>query len=341
MKKLLNTLYITSPNSYLIKDGENVVVKVDEKERFRIPVHNLESIVCFGYAGASPGLMYLCSERNVSLSFHNAYGRFIARLDGKVKGNVLLRRTQYRIADDRERSIPLIKHIVKAKILNSRSVLQRMAREREAKQELLESAIRKLKEKFRIVDNANEIEKIRGIEGDSANLYFSVFDQLITKQKEDFFMKGRNRRPPLDNVNAMLSFVYVLLANDVQSALESVGLDPYVGFYHTDRPGRPSLALDMMEELRAYMADRLVLSMINLKQVNKKGFTSKETGGVVMNDDTRKAVLTAWQKRKQEKITHPFLNEKILLGLLPYSQALLMSRYMRGDIDDYPVFILK
>lgn len=343
MRKLLNTLYVTTPESYLAKDGENVVIRVEDKEKFRIPVHNLEGIVCFGYMGASPGLMHLCAEKNVALSFLTEHGRFLCRVSGAVSGNVLLRRTQYRMADDKEQSLRLAKLFVAGKIANGRTVLQRAFREQNTGNNLveLESTIHLMALKQKQVLQTSSADVLRGVEGEAAQGYFGVFGQLILAQKEDFFMIGRNRRPPKDNVNAMLSFAYTLLMHEVRAALESVGLDPCVGFFHTDRPGRASLALDMMEEFRPYLADRMVLTLINRKQVNPRGFKGSEAGGILMTDETRKEVLTAWQKRKQEEIQHPYLQTSIPVGLLPYVQALLMARFLRGDIDDYPVFVNK
>jgi CRISPR-associated protein Cas1 len=342
MRKLLNTLYVTNPDSYLVKDGDNVVVRVDNKETFRIPVYNLEGIVCFGYMGASPQLMKLCSDNNIGLSFLSPYGKFQARVSGKVRGNVLLRRTQYRIADNPHDSLEIAKSFIIGKTVNCRTVLGRGIRDHSDVINCgrVESADRLLIENILKIDDCSIPDSLRGIEGNCARFYFSALDELILKQKDDFFMKERNRRPPLDNMNAMLSFLYTLLAHDVESALETVGLDPYVGFFHTDRPGRASLALDMMEELRPFMADRLALSVVNLNQVKAKDFLKKENGGVIMTEDGRKELLTAWQKRKQDEITHPYLGEKIPVGLIPYVQAMLMARYLRGDIDGYPPFFM-
>lgn len=343
MRKLLNTLYITTPESYISRDGKNIVIKVNDIEKFRIPVHNIEGIVCFGYMGASPSAMHLCAERNVALSFLNVNGRFLCRVNGPVYGNVLLRRQQYRIADNPDQSLQLAKLFIAGKIANCRTVLQRAFREQQTdnKSPELESAINLLSVKQKQIPQTTSAEVLRGIEGDAAQGYFGVFNYLILSPKEDFFMNGRNRRPPKDNVNAMLSFIYTLLRHDVTAALESVGLDPYVGFLHTDRPGRVSLALDMMEEFRSYLADRLVLSLINRKQINKRGFKNNEAGGILMTDETRKDIITAWQKRKQEQIMHPYLQISIPVGLLPYAQAMLMARFIRGDIDNYPVFVNK
>lgn len=343
MRKLLNTLYVTSPDSYLTKDGENIVVKIDGRERFRIPIHNIEGIVCFGFMGASPALMAACAQGNIALSFLTEYGKFQGRITGKVSGNVLLRRKQYRVADNDTEKLELSRILIAGKIANSKTVLQRAMRDHQvcSESEDCQLAVRKLTQKQKQALKADNLNQLRGIEGEAASYYFSAFDDLIINQKDDFFMRERNRRPPLDNVNALLSFLYTLLAHDVTSALESVGLDPCVGFLHTERPGRPSLALDMMEELRVYIVDRLVLSLINRRQVSSSDFIHQESGGVIMKDEARKTVLAAWQKRKQEEILHPFLNEKISLGLLPYCQALLLARNLRGDLDGYPVFLIK
>jgi len=343
MKKHLNTLFVTTQGAYLAKEGESVVVKVDKETRLRVPVHTLGGIVCFGQVSCSPYLMGFCAERDVTVSFLSENGRFLARVQGPVSGNVLLRREQYRRADNDETSAEIARSVLMGKIANCRTVLQRALRDHENKidgdklwqvSKLLAGSLQSLKLE-------RSLNSIRGIEGDAAHLYFSVFDHLIISQKEDFIFRERNRRPPLDKVNCLLSFLYTLLAHDVRSALESVGLDPSVGFLHRDRPGRPGLALDLMEEFRPVIADRLALSLINLSKVNKKGFRQAETGAVLMDDDTRKTVLMAYQQRKQDEIIHPFLGEKVTMGLLFHTQALLMARYLRGDLDGYPSFIWK
>lgn len=342
LRKLLNTLYITSPDSYLSREGESVIVKMEDKEPFRIPVHNLESIITFGYTGASPSLMHLCMERGVSVSFLRENGQYLGGVVGNTKGNVLLRRKQYRIADGAE-AVLIARRFILAKIVNAKAVLSRGVRDHGVSIDTVkvEKEIDYLKRYSRKVLNAESSGEIRGLEGDAARRYFGVWNELILTDKEQFFMRGRNRRPPLDRVNAMLSFLYALLRTDVQSALETVGLDPAVGFLHRDRPGRQSLALDMMEELRCYMVDRLVLSLINRKQVQPKQFVFKENGSVLLKPEAKKEIITAWQKRKQEEIQHPFLKEKIPLGLLPYAQALLLARHIRGDLDGYPPFMWK
>lgn len=340
MRKLLNTLYVTTPEAYLAKDGLNVVVSVDREERFRIPIMNVESIVTFGYMGASPGLMKLCMDNNVSLVFMSPQGRFIGRVQGATKGNVLLRKKQYSLSEDENVALHLAKLFIIGKVFNTRSILQRFLRDNGADEDV-EYAVKQLEWRKKCVMETTNMEILRGEEGRAANVYFGVFEHLILHQKDDFTFGGRSRRPPKDEVNAMLSFVYTLIANDMAAALESVGLDPYVGFMHTLRPGRTSLALDMMEELRAYLGDRLVLSMINRRQVTKKGFICQGDEGVQMTDDCRKELLTTWQKRKKETIEHPYLKEKIPIGLLPYVQAMLLSRFLREDLDDYPVFLMR
>ena len=340
MRKLLNTLYITSPDSYLSRDGLNVVVLTDNKERFRIPILNIESIITMGYTGASPSLMRLCSENNVSISFLSNQGKFISRVNGPIKGNVILRMSQFKSTTSKEFTSNLCKIIIAGKIQNYRNILQRYLRDYGANLEV-ENASERLYKIRNSVLSIEDIDVLRGLEGEAAASYFSVFNFLILNRDNTFLFNGRNKRPPKDPVNAMLSFVYTLLASEVQSALETVGLDPYVGFLHTLRPGRASLALDLMEELRAYMGDRLVLSIINRKQISAKDFVFQDSDNILMTDKTKKEILNSWQKRKQDIITHPYLNEQIPIGLLPYTQALLLARYLRGDLDNYPVFISK
>ena len=340
MRKLLNTLYVTTPEAYLSKDGLNVVGSVDKEELFRIPIMNVESIVTFGYMGASPGLMKLCMDNHVSLVFMTPQGRFIGRVQGATRGNVLLRKKQYSLSEDENVALHLAKLFITGKVFNTRSILQRYIRDNGADEDV-ERVIKQLDWRKKCVMQAENMEILRGEEGHAANTYFEVFDHLILHQKADFPFNGRNRRPPKDEVNAMLSFVYTLIANDVAAALESVGLDPYVGFMHTLRPGRTSLALDMMEELRAYLGDRLVLSLINRKQVTKKDFIRQGDESFVMADECRKILLTTWQKRKKEMIEHPYLKEKIPIGLLPYAQAMLLARFLHEDLDDYPVFLMR
>ncbi|NLX90938.1 MAG: type I-C CRISPR-associated endonuclease Cas1 [Firmicutes bacterium] len=343
MRKMLNTLYVTNPDAFLARDGENLVVRINEKEVFRTPIHYLESIVTFGYMGASPALFALCVEKGVSLTFLTQHGKFLASLSGPVKGNVLLRRKQYRIADSPEECVRIASRFLTGKLINSRVIIRRFISDHGEKcdSQSIKRVCSELAKSIFSLQNAKSLDEIRGIEGDGAKLYFSVFDNLILNDKESFFFKKRTRRPPLDNMNALLSFLYTLLLNETKSALETVGLDPYVGFLHRDRPGRPGLALDLMEEFRPYMADRLALTLVNRRQLIPSDFIQKETSGVFLIDSARKTVLEAWQNRKKEEITHPFLGEKIPLGLLPYTQALLLSRFLRGDMDDYPPFTWK
>ena len=343
MKKLLNTLFVTTQGAYLSKEGETVVVKIDGQISLRLPVHTLGGIVCFGQVSCSPYLMGFCAENQVAISFLTENGGFLAKVQGPVSGNVLLRREQYRRADDLKAAASIARAVVTGKIANCRTVIQRALRDHSGKidTDAITEASQKLANSLRRLQTESPLDTVRGIEGESASAYFDVFDHLITLQKDDFNFHERNRRPPLDNINCLLSFIYTLLMHDVRSGLETIGLDPAVGFLHRDRPGRYGLALDLMEEFRPFIADRLALSLINLSQVQAKGFKKKESGAVWMDDDTRKIVLVAYQKRKQEEIEHPFLKEKVAIGLLPYAQALLMGRYLRGDIDNYPPFIWK
>ena len=343
MRKLLNTLYVTSENSYLTLDGENIVVYEEKQEIGRLPLHNLEGIVSFGYRGTSPALMGACADRNISLCYMTPQGKFLARVTGKIKGNVILREQQYRSSQDEEVSLSIAKNCILGKIYNSRWVLERAIRDHglQIDVEKVKSASDNLKKSLEYIKECQSKEQLRGYEGEAASIYFGVFDQLILQQKKDFPFHGRNKRPPLDNMNAMLSFVYTLLTNTVASALESVGLDPYVGYLHTERPGRVSLALDMIEELRAVLADRFVLSLVNKKIVTGKSFKQKENGAVLLDDEFRKRLLAEWQSKKKETLTHPYLKEKVEWGMVPYVQAMLLARYLRGDLDGYPVFLWK
>ncbi|NPV87703.1 MAG: type I-C CRISPR-associated endonuclease Cas1 [Anaerolineae bacterium] len=340
MKRLANVLYITTPDVYLSLDGENIVIKKEEHVSTRLPLHNLENIVCFNYQGVSPALMGACAERNIGLCFLNPSGRFLARVSGKVQGNVLLRKKQYVLSEEETRSVPLAASFLIGKVYNARKVIERALRDHAMLVDTaaLRQASTFLKQTLQVLPQCKTTGELMAFEGSAAKIYFGVFGQMILQQNEDFRFEERNRRPPLDNMNALLSFLYTLLTHEVASALEGVGLDPYVGFLHTDRPGRPSLALDMMEELRPVFADRLALSLVNRKQVNAKGFVQKESGGILMDDETRKTVLTAWQERKQEEIVHPYLKERIPFGLIPHVQAMLLARCLRGDLDAYPPF---
>jgi CRISPR-associated protein Cas1 len=343
MKRLLNTLYISNPDYYLSLDGENIVVKLKEDEIGRMPLHTLDGIVTMGFTGASPKLMGYCAEHNIAITFLSSSGRFLATVVGETKGNVLLRKEQYRTSDNEEKALKIVRNMIIGKIYNSRWILERATRDHSIRIDVDRVKIQSgyLNQTLINLKNVDSLSQLRGIEGEAASVYFSVFDELILQQKEHFHFDKRNRRPPMDNVNALLSFSYTLLAGMCKSGLEAVGLDPYVGFLHTDRPGRISLALDLMEELRAIMADRFVLTLINKKMISPAGFYVKENGAVIMNDDTRKTVISTWQSKKQEVIMHPYLNEKIEWGMVPYVQALLLARYLRGDLDEYPPFLWK
>lgn len=343
MKKLLNTLYVTTPGAYLRLDGETVVISNDDAELGRIPLHNIGAIVCFGYKGTSPALMGACAEKGIELCFLTAHGRFLSRISGPVHGNVLLRESQMMLSADETRSMEPAKAFIEAKIYNCRWVLERMLRDhiQRVDEEAFEKAIEQHKSCLGAINGASDIGELMGIEGIAAKAYFGIFGQMILKDRDNFRFDDRNRRPPTDRVNALLSFTYTLLTNEICGALESVGLDPYVGYLHQKRPGRCSLALDILEEFRAPYADRFVLSQINLGAVTASDFDIKENGAVFLRDDARKKFLAAWQARKQESMTHPFIKEKIPWGLVPYVQAMLFSRWLRGDLDTYPPFFWK
>ena len=341
MRKLRNTLYVITPDKYLSLDGENIVMHSKDDTQTRLPLHNVEDIVIFGGRGASPALMNKCTEDNIGLTFMSRSGKFLARAEGAISGNVYLRREQFRIADDEARSLSVAKNFIIGKLFNSRYVIERAVRDHS-----LQVDVDKLKNRSDLLSQAiikcqyvSDIDTLRGIEGESAQLYFSVFDEFILQQKDEFRFVTRSKRPSLDNVNALLSFSYSVATGMCTSALETVGLDPYVGFMHTDRPGRRSLALDLVEEFRAIMCDRFVISLINKRIINNGDFEKKEDGAVLLNEDGRKVFLTHWQNRKQDIVMHPFLKEKVEWGLLPYIQALLLSRYIRGDLDEYPMLL--
>lgn len=343
MRKLLNTLYVMTPETYLALENDNVIVLLDENVKGKFPLHTLEQIVYFGYKGASPALMGECARRNIGICFYRPSGRFLARVVGTTQGNVLLRKEQYRRSDDERKSCQIAKYFIVGKIFNARSVLERAKRDHP-----LSVNIQKLKEistsllhLTHAAKNCCDLESLRGYEGEAASLYFSIFDDLILQNKKAFSFKQRNKRPPKDPVNAMLSFCYTVLANDCASALESVGLDAYVGFLHRDRPGRISLALDLMEELRSIYADRFVLTLINNRKINASAFERQENGAVLLNEKGRKIFLTDWQNRKKELIRHPFIEEKMPWGLIPFVQAQLLAKVLRGDLDIYPAFLWK
>lgn len=341
MRKLLNNLYVTTQGSYLHLEGETVVVEVEKEKRFQLPIHTIGGIVCFGNVLCSPFLLGFCAERGVAISFLTEYGRFLASVRGPVSGNVLLRRKQYRMADDTGVTRRIAAILVTGKVANCRIVMNRATRDHGDKIDTaaVRSASESLNRIMSRISAAATIDEVRGFEGQAAAMYFSVFNHLIVDQKADFMFTDRNRRPPLDEVNALLSFIYTLLMHDIRANLEIVGLDPAVGFLHRDRPGRPGLALDMMEEFRPVIADRLVLSLINRRQLTKKGFTKAANGTVTMDDSTRKTVLAEYQSRKQDKIVHHYIDESVSIGQLFFIQANLMARHIRGELDGYPPFI--
>lgn len=343
MRQLLNTLFVTSEDIYLSLDGENVVASREHQEAARYPLHTLSGIVSFSYPGASPALMGACAERGISLAFCTPRGRFLARIAGSTSGNVLLRRAQYRTADELSASCRIARSMIFGKVYNARWSVERTKRDHAMRVDTgrLAEVSAQLQGLLPQIAAETSLESLRGLEGSGATAYFGVLDEMILQGKETFFFRERSRRPPLDAFNAMLSFAYSLLAHDCASALESVGLDAYVGFLHRDRPGRESLALDLMEELRACMADRFVLTIVNNRVLKASDFVFRESGAVLLTDEGRRTFLRRWQERKYETITHPFLEEKLPWGLVPYVQSLLLARYLRGDLDDYPPFLWK
>ncbi|XKH49540.1 type I-C CRISPR-associated endonuclease Cas1c [Chryseomicrobium palamuruense] len=343
MKKLLNSLYITQPNAYLALDGENVVISIEQEQVGRIPLHNLQSIVTFGYTGVSPALLGHCAEKSISVVFMKQSGRFLARVTGEDRGNVILRKKQYAVSSDEVESALLARNFIIGKVYNQKWILERATRDYALRLDVekhkgVSAVLSTILNEIRVVE---DLELLRGWEGQAAIAYNRVFDDLILQQKSQFYFHQRSRRPPLDKVNALLSFAYTLLANDVAAALEANGLDSYVGFLHRDRPGRASLALDLMEELRGVMGDRFVLSLINTKEIQAKDFLVKENKAVLLTDEGMRKFIKAWQQKKQEKLTHPFLGEKIEWGLVPHVQSLLLARTLRGDLDQYPPFLWK
>lgn len=343
MQKLLNTLFITSENAYLSLDGETVCVEIQGKKAGQFPLHTFESIVCFSYYGATPALMGACAERGIHLSFFYPAGKFLCRVTGESRGNVLLRKQQYRISDNEHDSCLIARNAILGKVFNCRWSIDRTLRDHELRvdTEKCKQAIGFLTNAMDKIRGEENLDKLRGLEGEAATVYFGVFDDLILNQKQDFYFRGRSKRPPQDFMNAMLSFGYTLLANDCAGALEGVGLDAYVGFMHRDRPGRKSLALDLMEELRPIVVDRFVLTLVNNRQMRREHFILSESGAERFTDEGRKKFLSAWQERKREQLTHPYLKEKIYWGLVPHIQALLLARHIRGDVDGYPPFLWK
>lgn len=346
MKRMLNTIYVTAEDAWLRKDGANLVVEIAGAERGRAPLHMLEGLVSFGRPGASPALLAACAEAGITVSHLDPNGRFLARVEGPRTGNVLLRRAQFRAADDAARTVPIVRGIVAAKAANQRTVIRRALRDHAeampaAASARLSAAETRLTDIARRTLFAEGVDVLRGLEGEAAFTYFDVFNALVRAEDAAFVFGGRSRRPPLDRMNALLSFLYAMLGHDCRSVLEAHGLDPQVGFLHADRPGRASLALDLMEDLRPVLADRLALSLVNRRQLTAADFVVEEAGGVRLTDDARKRVLVAWQERKRDELTHPFLGETMPLGLVAHAQAQLLARHLRGDLDGYPGFVWK
>lgn len=343
MRKLLNTIYVTLPEVYISKKGETIIFKQKSNILMQLPIHNIESIVIFGPSLITPDIINMCSERNVHISFISVVGKFMVKLQNPIHGNVKLRRAQYNVADNPIEALSIGKNFCLGKIFNSRMVLQRLRRDHPEKidTESIDRSIDLLANSLKQFEYVHDIYQLLGLEGDAAKNYYSVFNELIINKDSNFIFTGRSRRPPRDEVNSLLSFFYTLLAHDIEAALETVGLDPQVGFYHQERSGRASLALDMMEELRPYIVDRFVITMINKNQVSKDDFSYKESGAYILNPEAKKRILQNWQSKKQETITHPYLKEKVEIGLIPYVQALLLARYLRGDIDAYPPFLMR
>ena len=341
MKKLLNTLYVTTQDMYLRKDGETVVVEKEKQVLLRLPIHTLQGIVTFGNVMTSPFLLNLCAERGVCVSYMSESGRFLARVTGPVSGNVLLRLAQMRAYEDKEKKGEIARSFVIGKLLNARNIILRRIRDHGESGVLRDAAEKHVDVVRRVRDSPPEAERLRGLEGEAGAVYFGCFNELLVAQKEEFAIAGRNRRPPTDPMNALLSYLYTLLAHDCRGALEGVGLDPQIGFLHEVRSGRPGLALDLMEEFRAVLADRVALSLVNMRQVGPRDFKTTESGAVEMKEEARKTILQTWQKKKQETIQHPFLDERVPIGLLPHLQALLLARHLRGDLDAYPPYIQK
>ncbi len=344
MRRLLNTLFVTTDGAYLVQDGETVAVRVERETKLRIPLHNLEGILTFGWdIGASPQLMAACADQGVTLSFCNPHGKLLATSHRFTPGNVLLRRAQYRAADDSTATLAVARSCVAAKISNARMTLKRAQRDHAKsdpeRHHALGQAATHLSHRIEAIFTVTDLDALRGVEGDAADTYFQNFNHLLTTDDSALQFRQRSRRPPLDPANALLSFLYSLLAHDVRSASEAVGLDAAVGFLHRDRPGRPGLALDLMEELRPVLADRLALTLFNRQQLKPVDFITEPTGAVRLQDDARKKVLMAWQERKNDELTHPFLDEKVTLGLVPHLQARLLARHLRGDLDAYPAFL--
>lgn len=343
MRKLLNTIYLTQNDTYISKEGETIVFRLHNDKILQLPVHNIEGLVIFGNTTITPQMVQLCSEYKIHVSFISQTGKFLVKIQNPISGNVRLRKNQYNISDDKQESLKIAKNFCAGKIYNSRVVLRRLVRDHSESIDVpkIESACDNMYRTLNHLVNVTSLQELLGKEGDAAKQYYGVFNELILRKENSFIFNGRSRRPPLDEVNALLSYFYTLLSHECEAALECVGLDPQVGFYHQIRPGRSSLALDIMEELRPYIVDRFVVSLINNNQVNLNDFFIKENGSVLLVKESKSKFIQLWQQRKQEVIIHPFLKEKMEIGLIPYAQALILARYVRGDIDSYPPFLMR
>ncbi|MGA7983313.1 MAG: type I-C CRISPR-associated endonuclease Cas1c [Chromatiaceae bacterium] len=344
MQTIQNTLYVMTPNAYVHLENATVRIDVEHEQRLRVPLHHLGAVVCFGNILVSPALMHRLADEGKSLVLLDASGRFKARLEGPVSGNILLRQAQYKAAGDEAVTLEIARTLVAGKLKNSRSLLQRGAREAKDADEAsaLSRAVDDLAAALRAVRDAADLDVLRGVEGEAARKYFAAINLIVKPQVRDVFaLNGRTRRPPRDRLNALLSFLYSMLMNDCRSAVEAVGLDPQLGYLHAVRPGRAALALDLEEEFRSVTADRLALTLVNRGQITASDFDLREGGAVMLNDKGRRTVVTAWQERKQEEITHPLLNSKVALAVLPFIQARLMARTLRGETDGYLPFIAK
>ncbi|MCP3168991.1 type I-C CRISPR-associated endonuclease Cas1c [Myxococcus qinghaiensis] len=342
MTTALNTLFITVDGTRLNKEGERVVVTIQDEKKAEVPLRHLRSVVCLARAWMTPELLESCVEAGIHVSFFGMTGRFLARVEGLPGGNVLLRRTQFRAADDGARTLAIARAMVVGKLGNARQFLLHARRDAaEERKGALEEAARRLSGHLRAVERAEDLEQVRGLEGIAARDYFEAFPDLLKGDARRFVFDGRNRRPPRDPLNALLSFGYALLAQDCAGALAGVGLDPAVGFLHEDRPGRLSLALDLMEELRAPVVDRLVFSLVNRGQLKPEDFKTEAAGAVMLKDDARKTFLVAYQGAKQVEVQHVFLGQQTSWGLVPHLQALLLARALRGELDGYPPFAVR
>lgn len=344
MYQIQNTLYVMTPQAYAHLDNTTIRIEVQRETRLRVPLHHIGSLVCFGNVLVSPALMHRLADEGKSLVLLDNSGRFKARLEGPVSGNILLRQAQHRAAGDPDLALRIARALIAGKLRNSRSVIQRGAREAAdpAEAQALTRTADDLAASLRAVPAAPDLDTLRGVEGEAARGYFAALNRIVKPQARDSFsLDGRTRRPPRDRFNALLSFLYAMLMNDCRSGLEAVGLDPQLGFLHAVRPGRAALALDLQEEFRSVLADRFALTLINRGQLTARDFDEREGGAVMLNETGRRALVTAWQERKQEEITHPTLETKVPIATLPFIQARILARTLRGDLDGYLPYLAK